>query len=289
MSTSIVAGVVVVLLGFVAWMWTAGRDVISPKSDAVRTTTASTTPTSLDLKDQRLDRRSYDKGDCVTWEAGERFAPTAVVDCGEPHRVQMAGRIELKDDDDAPFPTDSQWDAIYKERCGPVVEKALGGPLDPAGRWAVGGITPSPESWAELDRDVWCGATLVGDGLGNDVALFEGKVDLAAQVTRTPAGQCLAFAPDRRDAPVDCNQPHQVEVAGQAELGTAGGFPGDDALITACESTAKQYMGPNALYSFGYRNFDEGSWHAGRRWTDCVVGVPGDLQGWGTTTGPLRR
>ena len=282
-------------LAFSGWVWFLREPArVDPAagSSAGSSTTGSTEPTTIPPEGtvQRLERASYERGDCVDWEQGRvGSSETMVVDCGDEHRLQVAGSIRLDDfEGRRDYPDEEQWDALFEQRCGPVVAEVLGGTLDPFGRWAVGGIRPTADGWADGDRTVWCGAISSAEepGAAGGQSRFRGVVDLARQVDPRPRGQCLTLRPDRRLTPVDCAGPHQLEVAGQGSV-AADAYPGDGAVQAACEAVALAYLG-DVVAGYGAADFDDRSWATGRRTFDCVVGQPGDVFGWGTRTGSLR-
>jgi hypothetical protein len=156
----------------------------------------------------------------------------------------------------------------------------------------VGAIFPLEDSWAQGDRTVWCGlisGDVDGVGATDAWVSFTGPVDLSAQFVERPVGQCRAILPSGSTAAVDCTQPHQLEYVGVATLADAASYPGNEAVQAACLSPAEAYAGRDASYDYGFRGFDDRSWNAGVRRVNCVVGSPGDVDGWGTRTSSIRR
>ena len=282
-----VAVLIAGMLGFCAWVWL----VRQPQQLLGSGTPASeapppTGPVEADL----LAAGSYEPGDCVSWESSLGTADTDVVDCETPHLFQVAGSINLRDVEaiGRDFPDAGAWQVVTGRDCGPVVTAHLGTPLDPYGKWRIGIIHPSRKSWDLGDRTVWCGIRANDvDGLAVDDATLPmtGRADPSAQVLLLPTGQCRAFQPDGDTTPVGCNQPHQIEVAGTVRLPDAPSYPGEGAVDDACADVARAY----AAGTFNYSDwaFDERSWAAGTRDVTCVVGVAGDVYGWGTRTSSL--
>ncbi|MFM7068397.1 MAG: septum formation family protein [Actinomycetes bacterium] len=294
-----VIGVViaVALLAFLGWFWLLGGRAVGervlngtsvPEGQRTTSTTARAAPGELPASpDVELDADSYEVGDCVTWDEAKIRSDTKVVKCAEPHRIQIAGSRELDDyGSRREYPTENEWDAIIGRRCTPQVERALGGPLDPFGLWTVGALRPREDGWFQGDRLISCGI-IRSNGSGS-FALFTGRPNASQQYVPVPTGQCRALRPDGASSPVPCEQPHEIEIAGESLLGGSGAFPGDDAASDACEAVAERYVASNRSYSYDSWNYEERSWASGRRRFNCVVGVSGAVYGWGTRTGSLR-
>lgn len=275
------------MLGFCAWVWFVRQPAPSTRDGAPASdTTALTSPVEAD----ELEARTYDTGDCVSWSTSIDASDTDVVDCNTPHLFQVAGSIDAREVDGIgrDYPGDDAWSIIADRDCRPVVETHLGAPLDPNGRWSIGTIHPTPQSWDVGRRTVWCGITasdVDGTAVDDEFVPMTGRADPAAQVVAMPPGQCRAFQPDGDTSPVGCEQPHQIEVAGLARLADGPAYPGDEAVLAACSQLARAYT--PAAVSYAPWRFDERSWAAGTREVNCVVGDAGGVNGWGTRTGSL--
>src|SRR6266511_657083 len=114
------------------------------------------TTTSLRRDAVGLVVGDYDPGDCVTWETGAPrvAATTEVVPCAGPHRVQVVANIGPPRTRAGAFPTKAEWDHHEKVKCGPAIERFLGRPLDPYGRFTAGTLIPNISKWEIGDRDV---------------------------------------------------------------------------------------------------------------------------------------
>jgi hypothetical protein len=259
-----------------------GEEDPPASSDAPR----STDPVQAGL----LESRSFEPGDCVAWESSKGTADTDVVDCDTPHLFQVAGSIDLREVEGIgrDYPDDGAWQVVTDRDCGPLVTDHLGVPLDPNGRWALGIIHPTQQGWSVGDRTAWCGIQandVDGQAAGDSLLPMTGRFDPTMQTLPLPTGQCRAFQPDGDTTPVGCDEPHQLEVVGTVSIPDAPSFPGDAALDAACLDLAEAYSERDFFY--GPYRFDERSWAAGSRQVVCVIGVDGDVFGWGTRSGSL--
>ena len=147
------------------------RDATAPSSDASSTTT---TQPEFVLK-------SFDAGDCATWDQTKPGAVAHIVDCSEPHLIELVSTKRVDDMFDH-YPTEDEWRFVDATVCAPVVERYLKSPIDPSGRYYAGGVRPTEESWDRGDRSVDCGITLNQEsGPDEQLVAFSGKVDPHAQ------------------------------------------------------------------------------------------------------------
>jgi hypothetical protein len=113
-------------------------------------------------------------GDCVTWPDSEGDFATRigieVVDCADEHRLEMLGTVTLEE---GPYPTPGRFSELFDERCPALARTHLGHDLDPAGRFAIGGLYPSIDGWRAGDRGLAC-AVVLRDSPGNDYATYRG-------------------------------------------------------------------------------------------------------------------
>lgn len=278
---------IVGMLGFCAWVWFVRQAQPSSTRDTPSTaTTALTSPVEAD----EVEMRTYRPGECVSWSSSIDTADTDVVDCATPHLFQVAGSVDATaiDGIGRDYPGDAAWAIVADRDCRPVVEAHFGAPVDPGGRWSIGTIHPLPESWQVGYRTVWCGLIsndLDGVAVDDGLVPMTGRADPAAQRVTLPTGQCRVFQPDGDSSPVGCDQPHHVEVAGLTRLADGFGYPGDAAVLELCGEVARSYTPAAAGYAPW--QFDERSWAAGSREVQCVVGVSGDVFGWGARSAPL--
>jgi hypothetical protein len=116
-----------------------------------------------------------------------------------------------------------------------------------------------------------------------------------------PPGTCLGIDGVNVGDPVDCAQPHAVEVVGVFDL--SGPFPEsdypdeakqDEAAGPACTKLAEEYAGgPNVVsekkLTVYWDTLQQESWRAGTRTVDCKLGalLP-DKSGFAPVTGGVR-
>jgi hypothetical protein len=220
--------------------------------------------------EHELARRSYDPGDCVTWDEGStRQAHTQVVDCTEPHRMQVTGKYMMPFSEDHPAP--ETWDALHEHECKALAEEFLGVPLDPFGRFAVQSIVPTAESWANSDRTVWC---TVGpwreDPAGPFITVDVRTVD---QHIAYEVGQCVSFPANSLPVVVPCEQPHEWEVTGAVDFADLAAPPGDEETDRRCDGPTGAYLGGRSPdpWGYGYEILAPESWAAGTRAAHCFL------------------
>ena len=90
----------------------------------------------------------YGPGDCITWPETEAafatIAGTEVVDCADPHRVEITGSVRL--DDETQYPDDARFQVLMDQHCAAAPDGFQG--------WA---LHPSIDGWRAGDRALWCG------------------------------------------------------------------------------------------------------------------------------------
>ena len=151
------------------------RDRTPPSATA----TSSTTTTLYNLR-----RGNYEAGDCLRWDVrhGAGQQDPKVVDCREPHLLEFTGYDTAPDA--VAYPSDAEWVAIRSDQCERLAELHLGHPLDPGGRFVLGGFRPTPQSWAQGDRTIVCGLEARRPlGTGSPPQLFTGSVEGQDQST----------------------------------------------------------------------------------------------------------
>lgn len=227
--------------------------------------------------------RPYHPGDCVMWGAhGGSVGPTRLVDCEQPHRIQLTARVTGPPH--AAYPSEAQWDALTASACAAPAAKLLGMPLDPSGRFALSSIRATAEGWAQGDTVMWCGlvrrsddphATLVEDARGAD------------QAFHFRPGVCVARPPSE-GVPriVPCDRPHLWEVTGEVTYpdGPAPPTVGED---PGCYDATVRFLGgpPVEPWAAGLEKIPAASWAAGKRTATCFVaqwnadGTPAAVRG----------
>ena len=275
-----------VAVAAVAVLALVGRALFLPSTHPTATgSNASGTSTT----EVGLSRRDYGSGDCVIWDqsaaAGQERA-THVVPCTQPHLVEIVGMAVAKDSASyaASGPTTAQWDAIYHQQCMPLIVRFLGTSLDPNGRFAAGGIQPSPESWLQGDREMWCGIEARSpngqEPTPGRSTPFTGEAKGASQAYLYRAGTCFADHPGPSSSSVvPCAAGHAIEVTGTVELpSTVTTAPRDPtawshAIGPACLHLAVAYHGgplPPGLQA-DWLPIPPSSWTAGQRSLNCIV------------------
>lgn len=237
-------------------------------------------------------------GACLVWTAVDASDAERVA-CRKPHLFEVTGQLDLsrRFGDDARFPSNEQWRSLVAARCTEVTEDYLEGRFDPFGRFSVGAIKPSEGSWRRGDRELRCGLQVVG----RSGALYPSTGAAASQDQSDvhEPGTCLGNDGLGIGDPVDCAQPHAVEVVGLVDLSEEfpDGVPKegeqDQVLEEKCIELAAEYAGgPDVVGEQGLTVFWETlrpqSWKAGSRRVNCRLGafLP-DRSGFAPVTGSV--
>ena len=268
-----------------------------PATGAAAPTSASAPSTSV-----QLAKRSYDVGDCITWDqtgtdtGSETIGlnsgrTTSTVDCATPHLMQVAGRITAPGNSmESAMP---QLDAAIQTQCPPLVEALLGRPLDPTGRFNLQTIIPTTESWAQGDRDVWCGVGGHGTTDAATGAQQETPIDVDARGATQSLPVVLGTCGSRTTSSVPCTSPHSWEITGSFELDPSVVPPAandtaawDQLAGSRCQLITNAYLGrpTPASATAGWLTFNPKSYAAGDRTIRCIVMGNGG----GPLTGPIR-
>lgn len=222
-----------------------------------------------------LADRHYDRGDCVTWEQEGGLVETDVVNCSEPHLVEVIESVETDQRADAAYPTSEGWDELTAELCRPIVVEYLRGALDPVGRLQAGAILPTEDAWRSGARNMWCGVQSVtitpsGEPIG-ERTVIEGRAADVDQSLLFPVGSCLRD-PDIGAIVVLCTEPHHVIVSGHVDLSELTGRASDEELRARCSEFASEVTTiVDGVPWFIGLNAD--SWAAGSRKGNCIQGV----------------
>ncbi|HEU0086169.1 MAG TPA: septum formation family protein [Pseudonocardiaceae bacterium] len=235
---------------------------------------------------------------CLTWQQPDA-SDARQVSCVQPHLFEVIGTVELADlEARTPFPDAPSWQQLVTSRCTQRTTQALAGRFDPFGRFSVGAIKPSVDSWRRGDRTLRCGV----QSSGRSGALFAttGSAAHQDQSDVHPPGTCLGNDGKTVGDPVDCARPHAVEVVGVVDLSAA--FPKrypdetaqDGVLDAECTKLAADFAGgPEVVGKKGLTVFWETlrpqSWQAGSRRVDCRLGafLP-DRSGFAPVTGSVK-
>ncbi len=229
-----------------------------------------------------------DTGVCLNWDKPD-FSDLSQVDCGQPHKFEVAESIDLSNypsrefGPGSRFPDSIRLAEINSEICAPAVKQYLGARFDPDGRFFISVINPGEKGWAEGERTIRCGLEQPGKVAGTRFPIT-GRVKDQDQSRVYQPGTCLGVddAGQATD-PSDCAKPHAIEVVAEVDLGPVftGGPPAeadqDKFLDSHCIKATADYLGsPTAvtdktLTPF-YGTIDSVSWLAGSRKVNCMVG-----------------
>ncbi|WP_298444687.1 septum formation family protein [Gordonia sp. (in: high G+C Gram-positive bacteria)] len=249
-------------------------------------------------------------GDCLTWGDGAAGTPSKV-DCADQHRFEVAGTVDTAQfpgsefGPTAPWPGPERFAAIRDEQCGVIVDRYLGGGLDPQGRLAVGLMYPPKAQWERGARVLRCGIEQPGPNGAQE--LFAGRAADTDQSFAWPDGTCIGFDDATRKPtgePVDCAEPHAFQTTGVVDLSQRFGsrdsgkpWPGvaaqNDYLKTICPNQTNRFFGgakkfDNTTLNVQWSVISEVSWMTGSRRVVCYVAVP-DRGGFAKLVGDARQ
>lgn len=175
----------------ITWCSGAGRDDDGPPIQTTTTTTTSTTvPTTTSTPTtvvtattapptttttappvRQLSVLQLVVGDCVVdaLAAADDIAELGVVDCAQPHQVEVYALITDPGDDAAPWPGDQILIEASASGCLAAFEPYVGRAFEDS-ELDILTVLPTAETWAEGDRDTLCVTTRVdGDDLVGSV------------------------------------------------------------------------------------------------------------------------
>lgn len=244
-------------------------------------------------------------GDCLSWPAST--ADVSIVDCADDHRFEVAQSIDLRIFPGKEFgpnaapPSDTRVQEISQEQCRVAITRYLGPRYDPNSRFTIGMLWSGAKGWSEAgERRVLCGLQLPGPD--NQQQIFRGKVGEQDQSNVWPDGTCLGIDAATNlptELPVDCAQPHAMEVTGTVSL--AEHFPGEvppepdqDAFIKeSCTQLTNDYMGGPEKFrastlTLSYNTIMMPSWIAGSRQVGCNIGSTLGNGAWSTLVNDAR-
>jgi hypothetical protein len=238
-------------------------------------------------------------GDCLSWP-GTNPDAAHIVACKDEHRFEVAESIDMKTfpgteyGPNAAPPSKERVAQISQEQCTPALRSYLGPKFDPNGKFTIGLLWSGEKAWKQSgERRMLCGLQLLGPG---DTQLpFQGNVADIEQSKVWAAGTCLgidAATNQPTDVPVDCTQPHAMEVTGAVNLAEKfpGGLPADpdqDAFIKdSCTKLTDAYLAPVQLrattLALSYSTISLPSWSAGSHQVSCNIGATLGNGGWST-------
>jgi hypothetical protein len=239
-------------------------------------------------------------GSCLDW-ASTDGADAHVVDCAKAHLFESVGSQSLTAEfgPAAAFPVDAAWIKLVQDKCTPLATGFMGGRYDPFGRYTVGALKPSRPGWRNGDRALRCGLQVLTRS--GELYRVPGDAKSQDQADVHPPGTCLGINGVDVGDPVDCAQPHAVEVVGVVDLAVAfpeSDYPDeakqDEAAGPACTKLAADYAGgPDVVaqkkLTVYWDTLKQESWKAGTRKVDCKLGalLP-DRSGFAAVTGAVK-
>ncbi len=234
--------------------------------------TTTTTPS--------LSVEQFTPGQCVTWDQTKAVSgtrQTSVVPCTRPHLIEIASDVIQITGFGPTYPGAAALDTYSNKVCPGPDDTFLGDVVDPDGRFAVGGLTPTSNSWATGDNTLWCDIQLTSTTTTSLLTAFSGDVRGADQTLLAPVGSCQKAGPF---IIVACTGPHTVQITGNVNLAEqVFTLPKNDAqwqsiMSQPCGQLARSFLG--GAYPAGVRSgwyvIEPTSWDAGRRIAQCTVG-----------------
>ncbi|WP_280242521.1 septum formation family protein [Nocardia abscessus] len=241
------------------------------------------------------------KGDCLSWTKPDR-SDLVKVNCASKHMFEVAADIDMSRypgkefGPGSRFPDSLRLTELKEEHCVPAVQKYMSGRFDPRGKYIVGLMYPSPDGWQHGDRTLRCGLQ-VAASVGTPPSV--GSATEHDQSRVYEPGVCLGINQNLPTDPVDCAQPHAVEIVATVDLGThfTGGPPAkeeqDKFVEEECSRTSTDYLGApdvirNKTLTLFFDYIDARSWMAGSRKLDCMIGKGADREGFAPITGSAK-
>ena len=241
-------------------------------------------------------------GQCLDWSQ-QRARDAHVVPCSQQHLFEVTSvqNISRQYPRAAPAPSLQKWREIAEKRCGKNIEKYLGEPLDPHGRYSLTILRPTKAEWQRGERKVRCGLQRTGPGGG--LLPTTGYAAEQPQSSVFEPGTCLGLLGKSVGGPVDCAKPHSYEIVATLDLTTefkfTDGYPSSEDqnawLDKKCNTALKAYTGGGADISdrglmLGWDTVKEESWNAGSTKVNCKVGKPlEDGSGLAPITGSISK
>ncbi|MGN2634890.1 septum formation family protein [Nocardia takedensis] len=242
------------------------------------------------------------RGDCLSWTKNDR-SDLVKVDCSAKHLFEVAADIDMSKypgvefGPGSRFPDSLRLTELKQEHCDPAVQEYTGGRFDPRGRYVVGLMYPSPDGWKNGDRTLRCGVQYSGSS-GTPLTASGSVVEHDQSKVFEP-GTCLGINQNLPTDPVDCAQPHAVEIVSTVDLSAKfpGGPPAKDDqdrfVEEECTRAATDYLGSpdavrNKTLTLFFDYLDARSWLAGSRRLDCMIGKGADREGFAPIVGSAR-
>ena len=251
---------------------------------ATKETSISDTPTTFTTADQ---------GSCLTWEVKDdgSISNFEQADCEGPHRFEVALREDLgtyptsEFGPDAAMPSQTRQAQLREELCGAATVRYLDGKYDPNGRYSIAPILPPASAWEKGDRTMLCG--LQETDRNGEPVFTSGYVADQDQARVFETGECLTIDAANTLTPVECTEPHQLEITATVDLKpifadhTPNVDEQDAHLGDVCTAAAQDYLGGEEnLYQIGLDPFwttqRTEAWEGGSRSVNCALVAPRD-------------
>ncbi|MFC9893158.1 septum formation family protein [Nocardia sp. NPDC127579] len=241
-------------------------------------------------------------GDCLSWTKPDR-SDLVKVACSSKHLFEVAADIDMSKypgvefGSGSRFPDSLRLTELKEEHCVPAVQQYMQGKFDPRGRYVVGLMYPSPDGWKHGDRTLRCGLQFSGS-TGTPLTSTGSAIEQDQSKVFAP-GTCLGINQNLPTDPVDCAQPHAVEIISTVDL--SAHFQGrppakeeqDKVVEEECTRTSTDYLGaPDAIriktLTLFFDYIDARSWLAGSRKLDCMIGKGTDREGFAPIQGSAK-
>lgn len=259
----------------------------SPAETGGPSTAASSAPSSTGVQ-PAPPFTTADAGTCLTWEIAEdgSISEFEQTPCASEHRFEVSTREDLATFPSSEFgpeaepPNPTRQAQLREELCGAATVRYLDGVYDPNGRYSIASILPPADSWAAGDRTMLCGLQ-VPDASGEPL-LTTGNAAAQDQARVLPAGECAAIDASNTVTPIDCAEPHHMEITSVVSLNevfadrTPSVEEQDEYLGDACTTAAHDYLGGEEnLYQVALQPFwttlAPASWEGGSRSVNCAL------------------
>ena len=229
---------------------------------------------------------NYASGSCVVWGQGKNTndTTTEAVPCTSPHYDEIAAKLVLTDYPlGAAYPSADDWIQLVQTHCGSPDASYLGARVDPAGKFAVGGLYALPNDWTKGKRTLFCTIVTQGEAQSGAgvYALSSGSAKGQNQEVIPVVGSCFVAgsAGAKGYYEVSCDHVHDYEVTGSVTLqASVTSLPAPSAwqglVNSGCSSSATGYLGatPGAGIYVGWLPIPASSWDAGQRTVACITG-----------------
>jgi hypothetical protein len=142
------------------------------RSAAPSTTSAGTQgPSTTVLPEDVVAETDYEIGDCVLLNRETSNLDPQIIDCADPHTIEISGHVTVAD---VPaFPTQAEWVFLTAD-CAPQARQILGAPVERTP--FIGGIIHVPEElWRLGQRDAWCYLAMRGGERLSEASDYTGR------------------------------------------------------------------------------------------------------------------